>query len=187
MSNAGIALASDFFINVEISSSYSLLFSLAVSSDQTPRQIPRKVRPVKTIHLIQPPGDVHARILLRRDLDVRISLVVPQQDIEARLVLLDQVVLKRQRFLLVIHKNVVQRDSDAHQRAGLRLSQPLVGKIIANPRPQVFSLAHIDNSSLGVFIQIDARVLWKQGNSIPKGIKRIGCDTLRIAQNGIEE
>jgi len=32
-----------------------------------------------------------------RELDVRVGLVVAQQDVEARLILLDQVVLERQR------------------------------------------------------------------------------------------
>ncbi len=41
-----------------------------------------------------------------RELDVGISLVVAQQNVEARLALLDQIVFKRERFMLVCDENV---------------------------------------------------------------------------------
>ena len=66
----------------------------------------------------QPARDVNARESFVRQFDVRIGFVVAQQDIEARLVLLDEIVLERQRFLLVIDQDVV--DDRALRRSGSR-------------------------------------------------------------------
>ena len=75
---------------------------------QAVRQVAGEVRAeVSRAVLAQPPRDVDARILLAGQLDVGIGLVVAQQDVEARLVLLDQVVLERQRLLLVVDQDVV--------------------------------------------------------------------------------
>ncbi len=51
----------------------------------------------------------------KRQLDVGVGLVVAQQNVEARLALLDQVVFKCQRFVLIGDENVVQIDGFAHQ------------------------------------------------------------------------
>ena len=58
-----------------------------------------------------------------RQLDVWIRLVVAQQDVEARLPLLDQVVLKRQRLALVVDCDVLDVDRLAHQRSSLRVPE----------------------------------------------------------------
>ena len=75
---------------------------------QAVRQVAGEVRAeVGGAVLAQPPRHVDARILLAGQLDVGIGLVVAQQDVEARLLLLDQVVLKRQRFFFVVDQDVV--------------------------------------------------------------------------------
>ena len=75
---------------------------------QPMRQIPRKIRAeIARPVLAQPPRHVHARIFFRRQFDIWISLIVPQQDVVARLPLLDQVVLKRQRLFFVIDLNEI--------------------------------------------------------------------------------
>ena len=57
------------------------------------------VRPV----LFEPARHIHARVALaERQLDVGVALVVTQQNVVARLELLDQVVLERERLLLVV-------------------------------------------------------------------------------------
>jgi hypothetical protein len=57
--------------------------------------------------LAQAARHVDARVALARQLDVRVGLVVAQQHVEARLVLLDEVVLERQRLFFVVDQNVV--------------------------------------------------------------------------------
>ncbi len=68
--------------------------------------------------LDEPPRHVHARIFFISQLDVRKRLVVAQQDVEARLPLLDQVVLERQRFLVVVDQDVLDVARFRDQRAG---------------------------------------------------------------------
>ena len=75
---------------------------------QAVRQIAGEVGPeVGGAVFQQPARDVDARILFAGQLDVRIGLVVAQQDVEARLVLLDEIVLERQRFFVVVDQDVV--------------------------------------------------------------------------------
>ena len=72
----------------------------------------------KWLRLLQTAGDVDARILFVGQLDIRVGLVVAQQDVEARLVLLDQIVLERQRFLFVVDQNVVDIGCLGDESAG---------------------------------------------------------------------
>ena len=69
------------------------------------------VRPeVARAVVLQPARHPDARKrLLHRDLDVRIRLVVAQRDVEARLVLLDQVGLEDERMRLARHDDRVER------------------------------------------------------------------------------
>jgi hypothetical protein len=55
--------------------------------------------------------------LRQRELHVRISLVIPEQNIEARLLLLDKVVLESQRFFVVGDDDVVDVDCLPHERS----------------------------------------------------------------------
>ncbi len=83
---------------------------------QPMRQVAGKIRAVVSGPVLdQPARHVHARILLAGQLDVRERLVIAQQDVEARLPLLDQVVFKRQRLFVVV-------DQDVFDVAGVRRS-----------------------------------------------------------------
>ena len=100
---------------------------------QAVRQIGRKVRAeVSRAVLAQAARHVDARILLAGELDVGIGLVVAQQDVEARLVLLDEVVLERQRFFFVVDQDVVDIARFGDQRAGLDVGQLVVGEVAAD-------------------------------------------------------
>ena len=89
--------------------------------DQPVRQAGREVRPeIERSVFAQPPRGEHPRIALADgQLDVGIRFVIAQKNVVARLLLLDQVVLKRQRFFLVVDDDVVEIDGLAQQRAGL--------------------------------------------------------------------
>src|SRR6202522_2640523 len=61
---------------------------------QPVRQVAREIRAVVDGTVLDEAArHIYARILLVGELDVRESLVVPQQDVEARLPLLDEIVL----------------------------------------------------------------------------------------------
>ncbi len=74
---------------------------------QPVRQVAGKIRAVVSGAVLdQAARHVHARILFVGELDVRKRLVIPQQDVEARLPLLDEIVLERQRLFVVVDQDV---------------------------------------------------------------------------------
>ena len=75
---------------------------------QAMRQVSGKIRAViGRAVFFQTAGDVYPRVALSRQLDVRVRLVVPQQDVIARLPLLDEVVLERQSLFFVVDPDKV--------------------------------------------------------------------------------
>src|SRR5215469_3442303 len=106
---------------------------------------------------LQPAGDVDPRVAFaHRELNVGVSFVIAQQDVEARLLLLDQIILKRQSFLVVIDYDVIDIDRLAQQAASLGIAK-IACKIRTHTGPQVLRLAHVDDFSFGVLVQIHAR------------------------------
>ena len=121
-------------------------------------EVGREVRAVVFAAVFfQPPCDIHARkALAKRELDVRISFVVAQKDVVARLLLLDEVVLERQRFLVVVDDDVVDVDGLAHERAGLGVGQGFVREIVTDAGAQILGLADINDLAFGVLVQVHA-------------------------------
>ena len=77
--------------------------------------------------LLQASGHIHARkTLTQSQLDIGISLVIAKQDVEARLLLLDEVVFKRQSFFVVVDDDVLDVN---------RLTQQLPVLAFASPTP----------------------------------------------------
>ena len=78
---------------------------------------PEVARPVR----LEPPSHEHARQrLLHRHLHVRVRFVVPEQDVEPRAMLLDQVRLEDQRVHLGRHDDRLDVGDQAHEAPGLR-------------------------------------------------------------------
>ena len=76
---------------------------------QPVRQVARKIWSEITRPILQKAaGHIHPGPFLVCQLDVGISFVIAQQNVEARLPLLDQVVLKRQRLLFIGDGDVIQ-------------------------------------------------------------------------------
>jgi hypothetical protein len=93
-----------------------------------------------------------------RSPSVRISLVIAQQDVEARLALLDEIIFESQRFFVVAHDDVIDVDRLAHQRSGLRVLPPPFVKVAAHAAAQVLRLANVYDFALGILIQIHAGI-----------------------------
>ncbi len=86
---------------------------------------------------LQSPGDIDARILFKcRVTNVRICFVVAKQNVEFWLVLLDQVVFERERFLLVVDDDVFQIGDFANERSRLGVLQSFLEEIGANAASQ---------------------------------------------------
>jgi len=124
--------------------------------DQPVRKISWKVGTVvRPAIFAQSAGHKDFRIaIVHRQLDVRIGLVVPQQNVEARLLLFDQVVLKRQCLVLICDRDVLDIDGLPHQRACLGIGLRRLQKVGTHPRTQVFRLTYVDNLAVSIFIEI---------------------------------
>ena len=90
----------------------------------------------------------------QRELDVRVSLVIAQKDVEAGLALLDQVVFECERLMLIGDGDVVDVDGLAHEGAGLGVGLGGGEEIRAHAGAQVFRFADVDDLALGVFVEI---------------------------------
>src|SRR3984893_17526092 len=76
--------------------------------DQPMRQVTGKVRPVVRGPILHETSrDVYTGIFFVGQLDVGKSFVIAQQNVEAWLPLLDEIVLERQRFFVVVDQNVL--------------------------------------------------------------------------------
>src|ERR1700737_3719014 len=75
-------------------------------------------------------GDVHSRKFFKRGkTNVRVSFVVAQQYVKFWLVLLDQVVFKRQRLTVVVHNNALEVGNFADQRTSFGIEPPRFQKV----------------------------------------------------------
>src|SRR5438309_8617764 len=113
--------------------------------DETVREVPRKVR-TKVLASVTPQLSRHEHLGMTvgdGQLDIRIRLVITQQDVIARLLLLDEVVLEGQRLALVGNDDIVHIHRIANERAGLRVLLRRTQKVAANARTQALRLADI--------------------------------------------
>jgi hypothetical protein len=104
--------------------------------------------------LEEPAGDVDAREALAGQLDIGVSLVVPQKDVEAGLVLLNEVVLKAERFLLVVDLDEVDVASFADEGSGLGIAETIFVEVAADAGPEVLGLADVEHGAVCIFVEI---------------------------------
>src|SRR5579859_3518620 len=100
--------------------------------------------------------DVNPRkALTQRELDVGISLVVAQKDVEPGLLLLDQVIFQRQGFFVVGDYDVFDVDCLPQQRTrfSIGLRHALL-EVRTDAGAQVLGLADVDDLAFGVFIEV---------------------------------
>ena len=126
--------------------------------DEPVRQVAGKVRTeVGGAILAQAAGDEDLGVAVGEgELDVRVGLVVAQQDVEARLALLDEVVFERQGLVLVGDGDVFEVDGLAHERAGLGVGLRGGEEIAAHACTQILGLADVDDLALGVLVEVTA-------------------------------
>ena len=102
-------------------------------------------------------GEVDPReVLVERDRDVRIRLVVAQPDVEARLVLADEVLLREQRLRLGLDDEVLDVVDESGQRPARR---EVRGDALADR----LRLAHVDDAAARVAEEVDARLVRQAG------------------------
>ncbi len=108
------------------------------------------------------PCEKDLREIAGADAYPRIGLGILQQDVVARLELLDQVVLQQKGVRLRLHHSIL-RISNLGDHHGRLARQPLGRhEILRHPLVQVLGLAHIYDIPLGVIIPVDSGGMWKQ-------------------------
>ena len=114
---------------------------------------------VRAVAAVALAGEVDAgELLVERDRDVRIGLVVAQADVQARLVLLDEVLLDEQRLGLGMDDerlDLVDRRDHLAARPQMR-SPPAPGEVRGDALADRLRLADVDDLALGVAEQVDA-------------------------------
>ncbi len=126
--------------------------------DDAPGEVAGKVRAVVGgAVLAQAAGHKDFRIAVGEgELDVGIGLVVAEENVEAGMALLDEVVFKGQGFVLVGHEDVVEIDGLAHEGAGLGVGLGGFKEVRADAGAEILGFADVDDLSPGVFVEVDA-------------------------------
>ena len=126
--------------------------------DDAIREIGREVGAVVGAAVFfQAAGYVDARVALGQgELYVGISFVIAQQDVEAGLLLLDEVIFERERFFVVGYDDVVDVHGFADQGAGFGVVGAALVEIGADTVAQVFGLADVDDFAFGVLVEVHA-------------------------------
>ena len=124
-----------------------------------PDRLAGGVRPeVERLVFARTPHHREARIALPRvEPQVDVVLVIPQVDIEPRLVLLDEGVLKDESLFFGIGDQKVDVHYRGQPEADMKTRVAALREILPHPAAQVLGLADVDHLAIGVLHQINAR------------------------------
>ena len=104
-----------------------------------------------------PAHDLQPReLLVQRDREARIALVVAVADVEARVELLDPVVLELEGLDLGADDGPVDARRRRHHLAGARVQAGDVGEVAVQPLAEALGLADVDDPAAGVAEAVDA-------------------------------
>ena len=96
-------------------------------------------------------------LLVERDREVRVRLVVLQPDVEARPVLLDEVELEEERLDLVGRHDPLDALRGLHHLPRAFRQQVRLEEVVREPAPQALGLADVDHPAVGVDELVRAR------------------------------
>ena len=102
-------------------------------------------------------------LLVGRELQEGIVLVVPENDVVARPVLADEIRLQHQGLELVVGHDVVEVGDLAHEGVGLRIAGACLLEVRADAAPQRGGLAYVQRLALGVAVEVDPRAIGQRG------------------------
>ena len=146
--------------------------------EELPQQVERRAdalrareRPeVDALGAVALPREVHARkLLVERDADVGVGLVVPQPDVERRPVLLDEALLGEQRLGLVRGRDEVDR-LDAGQHL-VRPAGRAAAEVRPDPLPDRLGLADVERAPVSVLEQVDAGGVGQRPPLVPQPVE----------------
>src|SRR5882757_6900824 len=138
--------------------------------DESISEVPRKIRSVvRSTILAEPAGHEYLRIpVVHRQLDIRIGLVIAEQDVESGLLLFDEVVFQRQRLMLVRDRDVLHIHGLPHQGSGLCVGLRRLQKVGTYPGTKVLRLPDIDHLALDIFVEVAPGLGGKCSNFLMK-------------------
>ena len=114
--------------------------------------------------LFHPSGGIYSGVFFTPGyFDERIGLVIPQTDVVARPMLLDQIAFENQRFYFGSGDNGFKRLDARNQRFRLRTQAPLL-KIRANPVFEIDGFAHINDFAGNIPHQIYPGLIRQQSH-----------------------
>ena len=107
--------------------------------------------------------EVHAReLLVERDRDEGIGLVVAQADVEARAVLLDEALLRQQRLGLGADDDALDLlDRRDHLRVAGAAWHLRLGEVRGDALADRLRLADVDHAAFAVAEEVHPRLVWK--------------------------
>ena len=120
--------------------------------------LPRHKRPEKLSRPRRLPGDRNPGKPLLRQLNIRITLRIPQINVILRLMALNETVLQEIRLLIRPRNNILHIRNRLHQLLRLRIMIPLL-KIRRNPLAHIPVLSHTQDPPLPVLMQITHRTM----------------------------
>jgi len=91
------------------------------------------------------------------DAQCRIVLVIPEDDIIAGTVLLDEAGFQEERFFFVRGYQAFDVSGFSQEHAGLEISGCRLAQVAADAFAQVLGLAHVENAAVSVLKEIDSR------------------------------
>ena len=117
------------------------------------------VRPeVESLVFARAPHHRQARIALPRvEPQVNVVLVIPQVDIEPRLVFLDEGVLEDESLFFGVGDQKVDIHHRGQPEADMKTRVASLREVLPHPASQVLGLADVDHLAIGVLHQINAR------------------------------
>ena len=102
-------------------------------------------------------GDEDAGDAFAREFDVGVGFVVLEEDVEAGLVLLDEVVFEGEGLFFVFDDDVVEVGGFGDEGTGFGFREAVVGEVVADAGAEVLRFADVDDVAEGVFVEINAR------------------------------
>ena len=115
---------------------------------------------------LDPASEKDPRILLLGDTYPRIGLIVLEQDIVARTILLDERIFEMQSILLATDHNILQVGNIAHQHARLGRIVVLLVEVRRHTPLEILGLTHIDNRTLFIDVLVYTGTIGQEGKNI---------------------
>ena len=110
----------------------------------------------------------------------KVALVVPHEDVELRLVPLDEVRLGEQCLRVVAHRHELKIRDRVHHRADLRRMLRARAEIRQNASTQVLRLADVDDDAPAIPHQVTAGAVWNGLEPLSQNIVHLGFVVLAL-------